>query len=131
MQHAPDSPEALNDFDIIMRANATRIFSEPDAEKRLQSLAELWTEDGVLIEPDHLYTGWDEISRSIGALLHVLPPGTTFAPVGAAVGHHGIGRLRWQAVGSDGRPGPVSGTDIAFVDGGRITRLYVILDPPA
>jgi hypothetical protein len=97
----------------------------------LASLAELWAADGVLIEPDHVHTGWEAISRSIGALLRVLPPGTTFAPEGPAVGHHGIGRLRWQAAGPDGRLGPVSGTDIAFIDGGRITRLYVILDQPA
>ncbi len=52
-----------------------------------------------------------------------------FAPIGLAVGHHGLGRLRWRAVDDKGQPAPVSGTDVAFFRDGRIERLYVLLDP--
>ena len=54
----------------------------------------------------------------------------TFEAEGPAVGHHGLGRLRWRAVDSSGKPLGVTGTDIAFVEDGRIAKLYVILDPP-
>jgi hypothetical protein len=130
-KHVPELDDAPIDYDAILRANAARIFSEVDLEKRSEALSELWAEDGLLIEPDKVLTGREAISGSVGELLRMLPSGTTFSPIGPAVGHHGIGRLRWQAIGSDGSPGPVSGTDIAFIEGGRISRLYVILDPPA
>jgi hypothetical protein len=130
-QHLPELAEAPIDYDTILRANAARIFSEVDPEKRLEALSDLWVDDGLLIEPDKVLSGREAISRSVGALLRMLPPGTTFSPLGPAVGHHGMGRLRWQAISSDGSPGPVSGTDIAFIEGSRISRLYVILDPPA
>jgi hypothetical protein len=117
------------DYDKVLRANAKRVFSEPDVKRRLTALKELWVEDGVLVENEHVVTGWNTVSDSVGALLKMLPPGTTFEAEGPAVGHHGLGRLRWRAVDSSGKPLGVTGTDIAFIEDGRIAKLYVILDP--
>jgi hypothetical protein len=126
------SPKAdtTRDYDGLLRANAKRVFSEPSAERRLAALKELWAENGVLVENEHAVTGWDAVSGSVGALLDMLPPGTTFEAEGPAAGHHGLGRLRWRAVDSSGKSLGVTGTDIAFVEDGRIAKLYVILDPP-
>jgi hypothetical protein len=118
------------DYDGLLRANAKRVFSEPSAERRLAALKELWAENGVLVENEHVVTGWDAVSGSVGALLNMLPPGTTFEAEGPAAGHHGLGRLRWRAIDTSGKPLGVTGTDIAFVEDGRIARLYVIVDPP-
>jgi hypothetical protein len=118
------------DYDRILCANAKRVFSEPDVGRRLTALKELWAENGVLAENEHVVTGRDAVSDSVGALLKMLPPGTTFEAEGRAAGHHGLGRLRWRAVDSSGNPLGVTGTDIAFVEDGRIAKLYVILDPP-
>ena len=118
------------DYDDLLRANAMRVFSEPGVERRLTALKELWAEDGVLVENEHVVTGRDAVSRSVGALLRMLPPGARFEPAGPAAGHHGLGRLRWRAVDSSGKPLGVTGTDIAFVEDGHIAKLYVILDPP-
>ena len=125
------SPKAdtAPDYDPLLRANAKRVFSEPDVQQRLTALKELWVEKGVLLEKEHAVTGWDAVSSSVGALLKMLPPGTTFEPQGPAAGHHGLGRLRWRAVDSSGKPLGVTGTDIAVIEHGRITKLYVILDP--
>jgi hypothetical protein len=130
-EHAEASPDAdtATDYDSLLRANAKRVFSEPDVERRLAALKELWAENGVLVENEHVVTGWDAVSGSVGALLKMLPPGTTFEAEGRAGGHHGLGRLRWRAVDSSGKPLGVTGTDIAFVEDGRIAKLYVILDP--
>jgi hypothetical protein len=38
------------DYDSLLRANAKRVFSEPDVEQRLAALKELWAENGVLVE---------------------------------------------------------------------------------
>jgi hypothetical protein len=127
---ASGKADAAVDYDSLLRANAKRVFSEPDVERRLTALKELWAENGVLVENEHVVTGWDAVSDSVGALLKMLPPGTTFEADGPAAGHHGLGRLRWRAVASSGKPLGVTGTDIAFVEDGRMAKLYVILDPP-
>jgi hypothetical protein len=118
------------DYDHLLRANAKRVFSEAGVEQRLNALKELWAENGMLVEDEHVVTGWGAVSDSVSALLKMLPPGTTFEAEGPAAGHHGLGRLRWRAIDSSGKPLGVTGTDIAFVEDGRIAKLYVILDPP-
>lgn len=122
----PAAEEA--DYDGLLKGNARRVFSEPDAAKRLAALREIWADDGTLVEKDAVATGHAAISTGVGALLAQLPPGTSFVPQGEAAGHHGLARLRWQAADAGGTPLPVTGTDVAFVQGGRIVRLYVILD---
>jgi hypothetical protein len=126
---SPNADTAM-DYDSLLRANAKRVFSEPRVEQRLAALKELWAENGVLVENEQVATGWDAVSVSVGAILKMLPPGATFEAEGRAAGHHGLGRLRWHALDSSGTPLGVTGTDIAFVEDGRIAKLYVILDPP-
>jgi hypothetical protein len=41
-----------------------------------------------------------------------LPPNFVFTAIGAAVGHHGVGRLRWRS-GPPNGPAAVTGTDVA------------------
>src|SRR5258708_13939233 len=127
------SPKAdtATDYDNRLRANAKRVFSEPDVQQRLTALKELWAEKGVLLENEHVVTGWDAVSVSVGALLKMLPPGTTFEAEGRAAGHHGLGRLRWHAVDSSGKPPGATGTDIAFVEAGRLPKRYRLLAPPS
>jgi hypothetical protein len=131
-KHAETSPKAdtAPDYDGLLRGNAKRVFSETSVERRLAALKELWAEDGVLVENEHVVSGWEAVSGSVGALLKMLPPGTTFEAEGPAAGHHGLGRLRWRAVDSSGKPLGVTETDIAFIEDGRIAKLYVILDLP-
>lgn len=125
--HAP--ADRAIDFDAVLKANAQRVFSEPDAAKRMAALTELWAEDGALVEQDAIASGYEAISASVGALLAHLPSGILFVPQGDAAGHHGLARLRWRATAEDGTPVPVSGTDIAMIEDNRIQRLYVVLDP--
>jgi hypothetical protein len=124
---SPEVDTAMN-YDGLLRANAKRVFSEPSVERRLTALKELWAESGVLVENEHVVTGREAVSAHVGTLLKMLPPGTTFEAEGSAAGHHGLGRLRWRAVDTSGKPLGVTGTDIAFVEDGRIAKLYVILD---
>lgn len=118
--------EPAVDYDAILRANAKRVFGEADPVSRLAALKELWSPDGQLIEPDHVYAGIEAISESIGVLLTSLPPGTSFNPLDPAAGHHGLGCLRWQAQDGSGATLPVSGTDVALIENGRIIRLYTL-----
>ncbi len=118
------------DYDGLMQANLTRIFSEADADRRRTAVAEIYAPDAILYEPGRVVTGQAEIANTIDALLGSFPPGFAFVADGPAVGHHGVGRLRWRG-GLPGHPPAVTGTDVVRFEGGRITSIYVFIDPPA
>ena len=116
------------DYDRLMQANATRVFSERDPARRMTAIRELYTSEAVLTEPDGVFNGAAAISGAVTDLLSKLPPTFVFTPVGPAIGHHGVGRLLWRA-GPPNGPWAVSGMDVAHFEGGRIRVLYVFLDP--
>jgi SnoaL-like domain len=122
------SAESIN-YDSLMQANLRRVFGERDASHRAKAIAELYADDATLYEPpDASATGHAAISQAVEALLSSLPPSFVFTAIGSAVGHHGLGRLRWQSGPPDG-PAAVTGMDVARIEGGRIQTLHVFLDP--
>lgn len=116
------------DYDALMQANLARVFGERDAGRRLEAIRELYAADATLHEPDGSATGHAAISQAVHALLSSLPPNFVFTAIGPAVGHHGMGRLRWQS-GPPNGPVAVTGTDVARIDGSQIQTLHVFLDP--
>ena len=117
------------DYDGLMQANLARVFGERDAPRRMQAIAELYADDAILYEPpDASAKGHAAINQAVQALLTSLPPNFVFTAIGPAVGHHGLGRLRWQSGPPDG-PAAVTGMDVARIEGGRIQTLHVFLDP--
>jgi SnoaL-like domain len=119
------------DYDGLMQANLARVFGERDASRRMKAIAELYADDATLYEPpDASATGHAAISQAVKALLANLPPNFVFTAIGPAVGHHGMGRLRWRS-GPPNGPAAVTGTDVARIEGGRIQTLHVFLDPAA
>ncbi|MFT8245450.1 nuclear transport factor 2 family protein [Roseomonas sp. BN140053] len=117
------------DYDHLLRSNLQRVFNERDPGERAAALAELFVADPVMFEPTNVVSGRAGISEVAGNLLQQFGPKFTFVPEGVAVGHHGLGSLRWQA-GPAGGPVAVTGTDVAEIRDGRIARLWVLLDPP-
>jgi len=117
------------DYNGLMQANLAQVFGERDASRRMKAIAELYAGDATLYEPpDTSATGHAAINQAVEALLSSLPPNFVFTSIGPAVGHHGMGRLRWQSGPPDG-PAAVTGTDVARIEGGRIQSLHVFLDP--
>ncbi len=117
------------DYDGILQANLKRVFGERDAGLRIAAIRDLYSLDAVLYEPDGIATGRDAITQAVEDLLTSLPPAFVFSPMGPAVGHHGLARLRWRAGPPDG-PAAVTGTDVARIEAGRIVSLHVLIDPP-
>ncbi|WP_230206646.1 nuclear transport factor 2 family protein [Novosphingobium sp. Gsoil 351] len=114
-----------------MQANLASVFNERDARKRIEAIGELYAEDAVLYEPpDTAVEGHAAISEAVARLLAKLPADFAFTATGPAMGHHGIGRLRWQA-GPPNGPVAVSGMDIAHARDGRIHSLHVFIEPTA
>ena len=117
------------DYEFLLRSNLERVFSERDASKRAAAVAELFVAEPVMYEPDNVVTGRAAISDVAGKLLEQFGPTFSFAASAPAAGHHGMGTLRWQAGPKDG-PVAVTGTDVAEIENGKISRLWVLLDPP-
>jgi hypothetical protein len=122
------SPENSVDYNGLMQANLSRVFGERDPSRRLDAIAELYADDAGLYEPDAVATGHAAISQAVEALLSSLPPNFAFTAIGPALGHHGVGRLRWQA-GPPNGPVAVTGMDVARFENGLIHSLHVFLDP--
>jgi len=116
--------------DALMQANLVRVFNERNPDRRRTALAELYTDDATLYDPETVATGQEAISETVSNLLLRLPPNFTFSAAGHAVGHNGVARLFWRAGPPDG-PAAITGTDVAHIEDGRIKRLYVFLDPAA
>jgi hypothetical protein len=124
-------PKGAIDFDRLMRANLAEVFNESDAAKRISAIGELYSEGAALYEPpDTAAEGHAAISEAVTHLLASLPPDFAFTATGPALGHHGIGRLRWQA-GPPKGPVAVNGMDIARIQDGRIHSLHVFIEPTA
>jgi hypothetical protein len=117
------------DYDTLLRRNLEHVFNERDAARRADAVAMLFVEEPVMYEPTTVVRGREAISNVAGTLLEQFGPTFRFAPMADAVGHHGLGSLRWQA-GPDGGPIAVTGTDVAEIVDGKISRLWVLLDPP-
>jgi hypothetical protein len=118
----------VTDFDGLMQANLAQVFGERHASRRMKAIAQLYADDAVLYEPEASATGHAAISQAVEALLSSLPPNFVFTAIGPAVGHHGVGRLRWQSGPLNG-PVAVTGTDVARIEGDRIRTLHVFIDP--
>ncbi|WP_342761062.1 nuclear transport factor 2 family protein [Bradyrhizobium sp. CSS354] len=117
------------EFDHLLRSNLERVFNERDEDKRRAAIAELFVDEPVMYEPTNIVRGRAEISRIAGDLLKQFGPTFRFVPDGAAVGHHGLGHLAWHA-GPEHGPTTVTGADVAEVENGRISRLWVLLNTP-
>lgn len=117
------------DFDQLLRSNLERVFNERDDDKRRAAIAEFFVEEPIMYEPTNIVRGREDISRVAGDLLKQFGPTFRFVPDGAAVGHHGLGHLAWHA-GPEHGPVAVTGTDVAEIESGKISRLWVLLNAP-
>jgi hypothetical protein len=115
------------DFDHLLRSNLERVFNERDEDNRRAAIAELFVEEPVMYEPTNIVRGRADISRVAGDLLKQFGPTFRFVPDGAAVGHHGLAHLAWHA-GPEHGPVAVTGADVAEVENGKISRLWVLLN---
>lgn len=113
----------------VLHANLERVFNERDATRRRQAIEELYAAEAVLYEQQKKYAGIEAIGRAITHLLGSLPPALVFAPVEPAMQNHEMVKLLWRGHLPDGTT-VVTGTDVARIEGGRISTIHVFVDPP-
>lgn len=116
------------DYDSKMQAHLHQVWAERDPQVRARAIEAIYAPDLALFEPDSQGTGYASIDHAVAAVWAGAPPTFVFSAVGPAVGHHGVGRLRWRFGPKDG-PAVVSGTDVARFENGLISTLHVFLDP--
>ncbi len=114
--------------DLLTR-NLQSVFGERDPARRRAAIAQIWTEDGLFVDPHGRTVGHDGLDAAV-AQLHTLFPGFVFAAVGEPQTFFEVGRLAW-AHGPAGAPPSATGVDIVTVRDGRIATLYTFIDPPA
>ena len=114
----------------VTPASIARVYldtwNETDAERRRRLLQQHWTEDAAYADPMASVQGADPIAALIGAV-HARFPGFRFTLLGTPDGHGDYVRLAW-ALGPDGSPAPIEGSDVVTLEGGRIRRVIGFID---
>ncbi len=104
------------------------VWNEPDAERRRQAVAALWTEDGTYTDPLAVVEGHEAIAAMIIGVREQFP-GLVFKLLGDIDAHHNVARFGWELVPEGGGESLVVGFDVAVVaDDGRLRHVYGFLD---
>ncbi|MGW9554640.1 nuclear transport factor 2 family protein [Nocardiopsis sp. NPDC055551] len=89
--------------------------------ERQDIIDNLFTPEGVYVDPNITATGTSEIGK------YISDASRNFAGMrfihGPVLAHHDLVHFTWE-VGPDSGPPVVSGYDVALLERGRITRLY-------
>ena len=115
----------MSEIESLLRRNIDEVFGQPDAAKRREAIAELFTEDCIITAPSGLHHGRDAIDAEVVSLLERLP-GFVFRD-GTARIIEGAGLIEWS-FGPPGEPARITGTDIIVCRDGRIHHLMVFLN---
>ena len=111
----------------LMRRNLYEVFNQRDPERRAQAIAQTYAEDVVFSDPEGTVTGREAIDAKAEQLLAQWP-GFVFSERGPVRESGGsLGLLAWQ-FGPEGEVPAMTGTDIALIENGLITRMYTLLD---
>jgi hypothetical protein len=102
------------------------VFNERDAERRADAIATVFAEDVMFVDPEGVVRGHDALARRVQSILSEAP-GFEFRLTAPIQEVADVGLDRWEFGPVDGEP-VVRGTDVAIVDGGRIARLYTLIE---
>jgi hypothetical protein len=102
------------------------VWNETNPDRRRALLERVWTEDGTYCDPLMRGAGYAEIDGLIGAV-HTRFPGFRFALEGRPDGHANHIRFSW-ALGPQGEPAIIKGTDFAVLEGDRLKAVTGFLD---
>ena len=109
----------------LMHANLLEVFAERNPERRWAAIERTYTEDVAFLDPDEVVQGRAALSAKAQRILDGAP-GFVFAPAGPVYANHDLAYLAWN-FGPDGAAPVVTGTDVALVRDGRISRVYTFL----
>lgn len=120
--------EAVSLFaEQLVAAYLGDVSNESDRDRRRTAIARLFDEDVRYVDQDGPVDGREDFIRRIDALAAMMGPAQRFS-LRRPVQHADDAVLfHWQ-LGAPGEDPVLAGSDIALVRGGRIFRLYAVLD---
>lgn len=102
------------------------LWNETDPARRSALLAQGWSEDATYVDPLMRGEGREQIGALIGAV-HERFPGFRFTLAGRADGYADKVRFSW-ALGPEGDPEMIKGTDFALTEDGRLRTVTGFID---
>jgi hypothetical protein len=111
----------------LLHRNLQEVFGEGNAARRRAAIEDLYTEDCVLYAPPGIFVVREALDKFAGDL-RATHPHFVYTPRGEAQALHNAGRLAWGS-GPRDEPSNYTGLDVVIVRDGKITALYVFLDP--
>src|SRR6202166_1174218 len=113
----------------ITERNLLEGFNARDADSRRAAIDELWDKDGVFIDRAGVHEGVEKIN-AIVQLLFTQFEDYVFSVRGPGQSMHGVGSLPWSYGPPDDHQ-RLTGTDVGVTKDGKLTALYVFIDPPS
>jgi hypothetical protein len=97
-------------------------YLEPDAERRVQLIEQVWAPEGHLFDPPLDAAGHTAINEMFETVQGMFP-GHTFRRTTGIDSHHGIARYGWELVDGNGAVA-LAGMDVAVVGpDGKLSRI--------
>ncbi|WP_162260838.1 nuclear transport factor 2 family protein [Nocardioides sp. Soil805] len=117
--------EAMHHMENIV-AGHLDAWNAPAGPDRTQLIASLYAPDVFVGEPQEAMRGHDGMEQAIARLQAQLPRTriTRSGPIQVA---QDMVTYRWSLGAEDG-PAVAAGRDVLIVGGGKVTRLYVVID---
>ncbi len=103
------------------------VWNIADSDARHAAIAELWTDNGVYVDPLMEIEGHAGINGGIGAALTQFA-GHEIKLLGDVDAHHGIARFSWELVPVGGGESVVEGFDVAIAEDGKLKGVYGFID---
>jgi hypothetical protein len=107
-----------------------QVWSEPDAERRAQLLAQVWSDGATYTDPTiHAASGQELLAHIANVVTR--RPGAKIVRTSAIDEHHGLARFAWQLVEADGTRRPEGIDFVELSADGRIRRIIGFFGPLA
>jgi SnoaL-like domain len=110
----------------LLTQNISAVFNERDEIRRRAAIESIYAQDATMQDPESSHVGWDGIAAAVQRIQPDAPELSFSVTSGPAV-IDDLGRVGW-ALGAEGAPPVVRGTDIAIVREGKIVKLYTFLE---
>jgi hypothetical protein len=103
-------------------------WSEPDAQRRAQLLAQVWSEGATYTDPTVHAAGSGELLAHIAQVV-ARRPGARIVRTSAVDEHHGLARFSWRLIEADGTLRPEGIDFVELSADGRIGRIIGFFGP--
>ncbi len=111
----------------VMEESLQQVWSEHDANRRINAIESLYAKDFTVFEVDEVITSYDALNRKVSNTLNGMPPDFIFTKLKPVIINNNVGRMVW-GLGPKDKAVIATGMDVVIFENGKIKSLYVFLD---